>query len=85
MSGIRGGNMKSIPISTAHYLSQKFEYPEIIIFAYDPKTGKQHITTYGKTESQCLDAAQAGNFLKKALGWPEDECNAQPNISKKNE
>jgi hypothetical protein len=75
--------MKPIPISTARYLSQKFEYPEIVIFAYNPKTGRQHVTTYGKTKAQCLDAAQAGNYLKKALGWPEEECNAQPDLSHK--
>jgi hypothetical protein len=75
--------MKVIPISTARYLSQKFKYPEIVIFAYDPSTGKQHITTYGKSKAQCLDAAQAGNYLKKALRWPEEECNAQPDLSHK--
>lgn len=37
----------------------------------------QHITTYGKTKFQCIDAANAGNFLKKALGWPEKLCNAK--------
>lgn len=69
---------KNIPISAAKEISSKYEYPEIVIFAYDPITGKQHITTFGQTKAQCIDAAKAGNYLKKALGWPEELCNAKP-------
>ena len=69
---------KPIAISAAKEISLKYNYPEIVIFAYDPKTGMQHVTTYGKTKEQCLDAAKAGNYLKRALGWPEKLCNAKP-------
>ena len=61
-----------IPISAAKAVSKNYEFPEVVIFAYDPETGKQHVTTYGKTKEQCIDAAKAGNFLKKALGWPDE-------------
>lgn len=67
-----------IPISSAKNIADRYEFPEVVIFAYDPETGKQHVTTYGKTKDQGMDAAKAGNFLKKALGWPEEECQAQP-------
>jgi len=70
--------MKEIPISTAKEISEKYGYPEVVIFAYDPVSKNQHITTYGETKDQCLDAAKAGNFLKKSLGWPEDMCHAKP-------
>lgn len=62
---------KRIPISAAKRISQETNYPEIVIFAYDPVTGKQHMTTYGTTKSLCADAAKAGKFVQKALGWPE--------------
>lgn len=72
-----------IPINAAKSISKKYEYPEIVIFAYDPETGKQHVTTYGKTKDQCIDAAKAGNFLKRSLGWPEDQCHAKPKRQKR--
>ena len=71
---------KNIPIqnSEAEKISKKYNYPEIVIFAYDPDTRMQHVTTYGETKEQCLDAARAGNYLKKTLGWPEELCHTQP-------
>jgi hypothetical protein len=70
--------MKRIPIKAAKQISNDSGYPEVVIFAYDPTSGKQHVTTYGQTVEQCIEAAKAGNYLKKHLGWPEDLCNAQP-------
>ncbi len=60
---------KRIPIEAAKTISKKYEFPEVVIFAYDPDTGKQHVTTYGKTKKHCISAAEAGNYLKSALGW----------------
>jgi len=74
---------KKIPISAAKRISEDYQYPEVVIFAYDPETSIQHITTYGKTLAQCKDAAKAGNFLKKALGWDDSLCNAEPTRCKK--
>ncbi len=70
--------MKAIPISAAKAISKESGYAEVVIFAYDPVTGRQHVTTYGQTVAQCEDAAKAGNFLKKALGWPEEQTHAKP-------
>lgn len=72
-----------IPISAAKEISKNFDWPEVVIFAYDPATGMQHVTTYGKTIEQCEDAAKAGNYLKKALGWPEELQHAVPKRSRK--
>lgn len=74
---------KRIPISAAKEVSTKYEFPEVVIFAYDPETKNQHVTTYGKTKEQCIDAARAGNDLKRALGWPEEYCNAKPSRTDK--
>ncbi len=73
---------KKITIKSAKEISEKFNYPEIVIFGWDPETGMQHVTTYGKTKKQCIDAARAGNHLKKALGWPDEKCNAKPSRDK---
>jgi hypothetical protein len=74
---------KRIPIKAAKEISKAFDFPEVVIFAYDPVSGTQHVTTYGKTKDQCADAAKVGNFLKRSLGWPESQCNAIPNRGKK--
>jgi hypothetical protein len=69
--------MKEITIEMAKRVSQETGYPEIIIFGYDLISGRQHVTTYGETKAQCLDAARAGNFIKKACGWPDELCHAK--------
>jgi hypothetical protein len=61
---------KHIPVTAAKQISQQYNYPEVIVFAYDPVTGKQHLTTYGATKAQCADAAKAADFLKQTLKWP---------------
>lgn len=74
--------MKAISIKSAKRISEETGYSEIVIFGYDPVSGKQHVTTYGKTVAQCEDAAKAGNFLKKALNWPDELCHDKPKRSK---
>jgi len=69
---------KRIPISAAKRISQDYEFAEVVIFAYDPETKIQHVTTYGKTKEHCIDAAKAGNYLKRSLGWPEEMCDSKP-------
>jgi hypothetical protein len=69
---------KNIPISAAKRIAKASGYDEVVIFGYDPVTGQEHVTTYGRTLVQCKDAARAGNFLKKALGWAEAQCHAKP-------
>jgi hypothetical protein len=68
----------NIPIKAAKAIANEYDWPEVVIFGYDPETGKQHVTTFGKTVGQCAEAAKAGNFLKKALGWPDELCHAKP-------
>jgi hypothetical protein len=75
--------MKNIPIAAAKRISTDYEYPEVVIFAYDPESGDQHVTTFGKSLEQCKDAARAGNYLKKALGWPDDLCHSEPARAKR--
>jgi hypothetical protein len=51
--------VKRIPIAAAKRISNDYEYPEVVIFTYDPDSRKQHVTTFGRTIEQCKDAARA--------------------------
>jgi len=70
--------MEEITIDIAKNISEKTGFPEIVIFGYDPTTNEQHVTTFGKTKQQSLDAARAGNEIKKHLGWSENQCHSKP-------
>ncbi len=58
-----------IQIKDVKGLAVKRSLTHVIIFAYDGK--QQHVATYGKTIEACSQAANLGNKLKTALGWPE--------------
>lgn len=68
---------KPITIKTAKEIST-LGYDEVIIVGCQYETGIQHVTTYGKTQAACENAAIGGNEIKKLLKWPEDKCNAKP-------
>jgi hypothetical protein len=69
---------KGIPIKSARDIAHAFDKDQVIIVAWDKTHGKTHVTTYGKTVEECEQAAKGGNLVKRALGWPEDQCNAEP-------
>lgn len=74
---------KKIPISAAKTIANKYDKNQVIIVTWDKKHGLTHVTTYGKTIEECEQAATGGNFIKKALGWPDKLCHAKPARSKK--
>ena len=69
--------MRSISIARAKELREEFGAMQLIVFAIDD-VGGQHIATHGASEQDARKAADAGNNLKKALGWPEKDCKAVP-------
>ena len=71
-----------IPIIEGKKIAVKYNYDQVIIAAWG-KDGWTHITTFGKTKKDCIQAAQGGNFIKKALGWPDELCHAEPNTEGK--
>lgn len=73
---------KRIPINWAKKIAEELDYTQVIIHGYDGETNVQSVTTYGKTISDCENAAEGGNAIKKLLGWPEELCNAKPKRSK---
>ena len=60
---------KRIPISALKELAKKYGLTHVIMLAHDGDI--DHVVTYGKTTEQCSQAADFGNKLKTALGWPE--------------
>lgn len=67
---------QKIPITDAKKIAKERGYSQVIIHAFDGVTGIQHVTTYGKSEDDCINAAQGGNTIKKLLKW--DESNVKP-------
>ena len=67
---------KRIPIAAAKRFAQEHGLTQVIIGAWDGKL--THVVTYGKTLTDCEQAAKGGNLFKRAMGWPEDMCNDVP-------
>lgn len=74
---------RSIPVSKAKRIAEMHGYDQVVIWAWDKATGRQHVTTYGRTTLDCEQAAVAGNNVKRAAGWPESECHAKPGRGRK--
>lgn len=73
---------KKISINWAKKIAEDMGYTQVIIHGYDGETGVQCVTTYGKSISDCKNAADGGNAIKRLLGWPENLCNAKPKSKK---
>lgn len=76
---------KRIPIDLAKRIAKEFDKDQVIILTLDKTWALQSVTTYGKTFKDCVNAAEGGNRIKKALGWPEEECHAKPARQKRKE
>ena len=61
---------KRIPINAAKEFCVKQKCTQVIIAAWDGEC--THIITYGKSLEDCAQAAEGGNKIKAALGWPKD-------------
>lgn len=61
--------MSKVPIKALKELSKAYNLDHVIVFATEGNM--QHIATYGRTSDECSEAADFGNMLKDALGWPE--------------
>jgi len=74
---------KNIPIASAKKIAEQYDKDQVIIIAWDKTHKLTHVTTFGKTVEDCKQAAQGGNKLKQALGWPDELCHALPVRAKK--
>lgn len=60
---------KRIPVSAAKKLAQEQRCRQVIVLAWDGAL--THVVTYGETSEDCDQAAQGGDLIKQAMGWPE--------------
>lgn len=76
---------KRIPIKDAKEIGLKNGYSQVIIVAWDGETSTTSVCTWGKSLKDCDQAAMGGNFVKKALGWPDHLCQDKPARIKRKE
>ncbi|MGB3749410.1 MAG: hypothetical protein WA961_14520 [Rhodanobacter sp.] len=63
-----------LPLSAAETVARDHDFLQVIVLAWD---GQQTcVATYGTTAEQSAQAAEGGNRIKRALGWPESMCDA---------
>jgi len=70
-----------IPIKTAKDVAKKYRYDQVIILALNNEKNVQHVTTFGKSTVDADQASQSQgrNYIKrKFLGWPANDCLAEP-------
>lgn len=63
-----------IPLSAAQKLVKEYSIRQLILVAWDGK--EIHVLTDGDTDHDADQAADGGNLVKRALGWPDQLCNA---------
>lgn len=67
---------QDIPFEAARDFAEKHDCRMVVVVAWD---GEQtHVVTYGVSEEECDRAAEGGNSVKRALGWPESLCQSEP-------
>lgn len=66
-----------IPIRVASDIAKEFGLSQVVIWSSEPD-GRQHVVTYGDTLENKARAADAGNRVKHAAGWPEELQHAVP-------
>lgn len=65
---------KPVPVSAASRIAKAYAKDQVIVVTWDGAHGKEHVTTYGRNVWQCQQAALGGDKIKRALGWPPDQC-----------
>lgn len=72
--------MKRLPIKAAKDLAKQYNQKQVILATWDGE--RTHIVTYGVSIEDCSQAAQGGNKIKDALGWPKDLRDEPPRVKK---
>jgi hypothetical protein len=67
-----------LPIARAKEIAERHDLDQVILVAWSKKDGRTHVVTYGRSLEDSAQAAEGGNRVKRALGWPETLCNAVP-------
>jgi len=61
-------NHTPIPVLEAKKISDQYNKSIVIIAAWDPNSGLLHVTTYGVSENEKVEAALGGEIVSRALG-----------------
>lgn len=70
--------VRPIPVDAARRIAEDYAQDQVVICAFENATGLVHVVTYGKRIEDAENAAKGGDFVKKALGWPDRLCNSTP-------
>ena len=74
--------MIRIPIKAIKEFAKKHNLSHVIVFAHSEIEKLDYVATYGVTIKGCDQAAQFGDVMKDALGWPKS-LHAFPNRVKR--
>jgi hypothetical protein len=69
-----------IPIGVAKDVATAYGADQVVIWTFESVEGQQ-VITFGTTSKDKQLAADAGNRVKRAAGWPEELCHAEPDPS----
>lgn len=72
------GDYIEVPWSAAEKIANEFQKDQVIIVTWDEDHEMVHVTTFGRTMKSSAQAAEGGNFVKRALGWPDRLCHDVP-------
>ena len=72
-----------IPVTAAKRIADEFGQQQVIVVTWEATSGTIHVVTYGTTLLACDQAAQGGNRVKAALGWPEHLCQDKPSRARR--
>jgi hypothetical protein len=67
-----------IPISLAKSISKEYTKDQVIILTWEKETNTTTVTTFGRSQTDCEQAAEGGNVIKKTLGWPNHLTEDKP-------
>ena len=71
-----------LPIKALKELANQYGYSVVVVYAFESERKMSHVATWGRSIKLCDQAAQWGNMMKDALGWPKI-LHAEPNRVKK--
>jgi len=75
--------MKRLPIQAAKDVAKKYDQDQVILITWDKEEGLTHTVSYGKTESDCAQAAVGVNVIRETLKFPENMCFEVPMRARK--
>jgi len=67
---------QEVPVEKAALIGEVHSKDQVVIITVNRSINSVTVTTWGKTVHDADQAAESGNVLKEAIGWPASKCNA---------